>query len=423
MTLAGAFDDRVDSLTAPGAAGGGGIARARYDLAATAQRLVLRNQMLVLADSLGVARGALLDLAEEHVFTLMQAWSGTVPLQPTNLAHFLTGTIAPLGRGARRLQAVYEDLDRSPLGAGALAGPGLPVDREETADLLGMEGPVESTFDAVSAVDHVVAAAQLAADTVAPLGRLWGELLIWRRTDPQAIRLADELLAPPDPNLPHLRQPVVLTRLIASANRVKASAEATSRATNALPYGPPGDFIDDTVSHAMDALTGAAAVAATSAALLSGSIEINRAWLARNAGRDLVTSGELADLLMAEEGLDPLSARNIAALTASRARDEGLEASGITPAMIDGGALLTIGRELGIEIERLGAYLAPRRFVEKRTLLGGPAPPAVRDYLAQERKRLGTDRAWLASKRNRIALAHENLEIRTHDILAAASSG
>ena len=207
LTLVGAFDDRVDSLTAPGAAGGGGIARARYDLAATAQRLVLRDQMLVLAKSLHDVRAALLDLAEEHVFTLMQAWSEIAPLQPTNLAHFLTGTIAPLGRVSRRLHVIYEDLDRSPLGAAALAGPGLPVDREETADLLGMEGPVESTFDAVSAVDHIAAAAQIAADSVSPLERLTGELLIWLRTDPQAIRLADEALAPPDASLPHLRSP------------------------------------------------------------------------------------------------------------------------------------------------------------------------------------------------------------------------
>ena len=177
------------------------------------------------------------------------------------------------------------------------------------------------------------------------------------------------------------------------------------------------------INHATRALTRAATAAATCATLLSGPIAINRAWLARNAGRDLITAGELADLLMAEEGLDPLAARNIAALTASRARDEGLEASGITPAMIDGAALLVIGRELGIEIERLGAYLAPRRFVEKRTLLGGPAAPAVRDYLAQERSRLGQDQSWLEAKQRRIALANENLEIRTHEILAAASSG
>ncbi|MGH2613909.1 MAG: hypothetical protein ACRDJC_01615, partial [Thermomicrobiales bacterium] len=150
------------------------------------------------------------------------------------------------------------------------------------------------------------------------------------------------------------------------------------------------------------------------------SMEFNRAWLARHAGRALVTSGELADFLMAEEGIDPASARNIAALVAHRAMDEGLEASGITPAMIDAAALLVIGRELGIEIERLGAYLAPRRFIEKRTMLGGSAPSAVREYLALDRSRLYADTRWLEDKGRRIALAGENLEIRVHEILAAA---
>ena len=108
-------------------------------------------------------------------------------------------------------------------------------------------------------------------------------------------------------------------------------------------------------------------------------------------------------------------------MTAGRARQEGLEASAITPAMIDAAALLVIGRELGIEIERLGAYLAPRRFIEKRTVLGGPAAPAVREYLTLERNRLEADRRWLEEKRRRIALAEENLEIRTREILDAAA--
>jgi hypothetical protein len=89
--------------------------------------------------------------------------------------------------------------------------------------------------------------------------------------------------------------------------------------------------------------------------------------------------------------------------------------------MIDAAALLVIGRELGIEIERLGAYLAPRRFIEKRTVFGGPAAPAVREYLSLERNRLEADRRWLEEKRRRIALADENREIRTHEILSATS--
>src|SRR5215207_3717872 len=127
LALVAAFDDRVDSLIAAGAAGAVRIARARHDLAATAQRLVLRDRALELAAAVDASRGAVIDLAESHVFTLMPVWSGSSPLQPTNFAHFLTGAVAPLGRSARKLHVVYEDLDRSPLGAAALAGPGLPV--------------------------------------------------------------------------------------------------------------------------------------------------------------------------------------------------------------------------------------------------------------------------------------------------------
>jgi argininosuccinate lyase len=316
---------------------------------------------------------------------------------------------------------VYEDLDRSPLGAAALAGPGLPVDRDETADLLGSEGPIESTFDALSAVDHLVAAGDAAATSVTTVRRLASELMVWLRTEPQALRLADELLAAPDANLPHFRPPALLERLVADARQVESDAAAIANMTRDIPYGPVGEMADRAAETAGSALSRAATMNETLAMVVGGPIEINRAWLARNAGHGLVTSGDLADFFMAEEELNPSAAREIAALTASRAGQEGLEASAITPAMIDAAALLVIGRELGIEIERLGAYLAPRRFIEKRTVLGGPAAPAIREYLSLERNRLETDRRWLEEKRRRIALAEENLEIRTREILEAGS--
>jgi argininosuccinate lyase len=421
LALVAAFDDRVDSLSPAGASGIGRIARARHDLAVTAQRLVLRDRLLALLAAQQVARGALLDLAESHVFTLLPVWAESAALQPTNFAHFLTGTIAPLGRSARQLHAVYAEVARSPLGAGALAGPGLPVDREETADLLGDEGPIESTFDAVAAVDHLVFAGDAAAAAAAPWRRLLSEFLLWLRADPDAIRLADELRAPPDANLPHFRPPIVLARLVATAGAVADDAAAIARSVAAVPYGPAGDAADRAVVAAAAALADAASVSEASATLVSGPIEFNRAWLARHAGRALVTSGDLADFLMAEEGLDPGSARSIAALTANRALQEGLEASAITPQMIDSAALVTIGRELGIELERLGAYLAPRRFIEKRTVLGGPAPATVREYLATARAALAADQTWLEEKQRRIALADENLEIRTREVLEAGT--
>src|SRR5918995_5571769 len=77
LALVAAFDERVDSLIAAGAAGAGRIGRARHDLAATAQRLELRDRVLALAAAQYAARLALLDLAESHVFTLLPVWSGS----------------------------------------------------------------------------------------------------------------------------------------------------------------------------------------------------------------------------------------------------------------------------------------------------------------------------------------------------------
>src|SRR5215213_10481318 len=238
LALVAAFDDRVDSLVAAGAAGSVRIARARHDLAATAQRLVLRDRALVLASAIDTSRCTVIDLAESHVFTLMPVWSGSSPLQPTNFAHFLTGALAPLGRLAGTLRAVYEVLDRSPLGNAALAGPGLPIARDETDDLLGSEGPVESTFDALSSVDHLVATGDAAAASVTPVRRLTSELMMWVRTEPQALRLADELLAAFDANLPHFRPPVLLERLVADARHVESDAAAIASMTRDIPYGP-----------------------------------------------------------------------------------------------------------------------------------------------------------------------------------------
>lgn len=423
LGLVAAFDDRVESLIAPAATGAERIGRARHDLAATAGRLVLRGRTLALMSAVDATRGALLDLAEGHVFTLLPVWSGASPLQPTNFAHFLTGAIAPLTRAERRLHIAFEDLDRSAMGSGAMAGSGLPVDRDELSDLLGSERPAESTLDAVSAVDDLGAVASAAAATVTPIRRLAEELLTWLRSDPQALRLAHGLMAPADPNLPHFHPPAALERLAGDVRRVETDAESIGRLVREIPYGPVGESADGAQALLAETLARATAAHDAFRSLITESLEINRAWLARNAGRSLITAGDLGDLLMAEEGLDPAAARTIAAQVAGRALAEGMEASEITPEMIDAAALLTIGRELGIEIERLGAYLAPRRFIEKRTILGGPAPAAIRDYLAQERNNLRDDAHWLEAKHRRIALAADNRQIRTQEILNASPSG
>lgn len=415
-----AFEERYQSQAGPENAGAIGIARTQLDLAATVQRLMLRRHGLAAAEALLGVREALIALAEDHVFTLIPVWSDGVVIQPTNLAHYLTGTISPLRRANNRLNLSLQDLDYSPMGAAALAGPGFAVDRDELSDLLGHVRPVESTFDALAATDVFVAVAQASASSVSPLRMLFDELISWLRADPDALRMPDELVAPTDPGLLHLRVPAALQRIVRDAREVEETAAMVGGLVRGLPLAPAVSAVERAVEQTAYALMLAARVSTSVTTLVSGPIEINRAWLARNAGRGLATAGDLADFLMAEEAIDPVSARNIAALTIIRARLEGVEAPGITPQLIDSAALMVIGRELGIEIERLGSVFAPRRYIEKRSVLGGPAPVAIRELLHQERDQLRQDTDWLQTTNRRIALAEQNLAIRREEIMAAA---
>ena len=416
------FDERLDALTRSGAVAAGAVGRGRAEVTATVIRLLLRADSLALAAQIASLRRGLLDLAGDHVFTLLPAYAEGQAVQPTTLAHLLGGAIAPLGRLVARLRATFAEINRSPLGAVALASSGLPVERERTAALLGFDGPVASTFDALAAVDHLAGAAEIAGGFAATTRRLLAELLSWRRTEPSSFRFAEPWLGPIDPGLPAFRPATGVERLVASARLVEADAETARRTVLAAPFAPADTSVDAAFNRLRAALGEVGELAIQTTDLIGTGIEVNRALLANRAGRDLTTGGELADYLMVEAGLDPAAARNIALMTARKAQEEGLEAAGITPAMIDAAALLIIGREVGVEIEHLGRVFAPRRVLERRTATGAPAPGATRDYLELERTRLLADERWREETTGRIAEATANLRRAADEIVAGASS-
>jgi len=404
-----AFDERVDALTPAGASGAAGVARGRADTLATLARLTVRDRLFALATSVNDARSALLEMASSHATTLMPAFADGQAVQPTTFAHYLGGILGPLGRAAARLPAAYAEVNRSPMGAGALASSPLPIERERVAALLGFDGVVPSTYDAVAATDHLVTAVAVAADAAAALRRFLDDLLVWLRSDPGSVRLTDEWVET-DPSLPHLRAPGGVARLAGRAAGVEHVAAGVATQARRLPYGPVGGATGGLLDAALGVIDEAIAVAVRTRLLVADGLEVNRAYLANRSGRGQTTAGDLADFLLVEEGLDPAAARNVAALAVGRAIREGVELSGLTPAMIDAAALLVVGRELGVEVETLSRHLAPRRFVERRTATGSPNPDATRAYLDGERLRLGADARWQAETSARLAAALGELE-------------
>ena len=132
--------------------------RSRQDIGSTYRRMGLREALLDSYESLLGARHALLDLASQHVDTIIPAYTHGVQAQPTTLAHYLLAFAAAFERDAQRFEEVYGRLNLSPLGAAAFGTSGFPINRERLAELLGFHGPVENSYDAnlVSSVDSKI---------------------------------------------------------------------------------------------------------------------------------------------------------------------------------------------------------------------------------------------------------------------------
>jgi argininosuccinate lyase len=150
------YEAAVIRRTSPESGGQMHTVRSRNDLSATLIRLRLRDAMLEFVPRLFQARRTALDQAERYADIVMPGYTHLQPAQPVTFGHYLVGVAAALERDTHRIAAVYPGVNQSPLGAGALAGTTFPIDRQFTSGLLGFDGLVEHTRDAVASRDFAL---------------------------------------------------------------------------------------------------------------------------------------------------------------------------------------------------------------------------------------------------------------------------
>jgi len=393
-------EERIDALLPREFAGAVTLGSSRVETLATALRITWRWRALDIHASIEGFLESLLTLADAHAVTIMAATWDRRPANPTTLAHFLGGGIGAQGLAVKRLELAIDQVDRSPLGAGVLAGDVLEADRERLAKDLGFRAPITNTLDALGSVEDLAGLAEACASALAASRRLMVELLTWIRTEPTSFFLDERWESYPEPSMPSLSISAQLEHLVLQLQQAEFASRGFVELVRSLPYGPLGAALE-TVAEAMDDVLGKSlAGIARSTAAIHEALIVNRAYLANRAARLYTTASDLVPFLMTEESLPPTAARQIASMVVSRLREANLEASAVTQDMIDSAAVLVIGRELKVEMETLGRYLAPRRFIERRQVLGSPAAEKTREWLGLERELLAGHRAWADGRRS-----------------------
>ncbi|MCA3278820.1 MAG: hypothetical protein ING10_06090, partial [Roseomonas sp.] len=134
-------------------------------------------------------------------------------------------------------------------------------------------------------------------------------------------------------------------------------------------------------------------------------LSLNKDRMANAAREGFGTATELADVIVRETGLSFRMAHNIVAIVVRDALAEGRNAESISSAALDEAATLLFGKPLHIAPAKLQAALDPAQNLVGRSLLGGPAPDAMAQLLAQRKAKLAEDRHTIQATQQRIATA------------------
>jgi argininosuccinate lyase len=165
--------------------------RSRNDQVATDIRLYVRDEIDVIAAQLTRLQSALLDIAEREADTIMPGFTHLQTAQPITFGHHLLAWFEMLDRDYSRLLDCRKRLNKSPLGAAALAGTSYPINRHFTAEQLGFDAPTRNSLDSVSDRDFAIELAACGSLIMTHLSRFSEELILWTSAQFDFIDLPD----------------------------------------------------------------------------------------------------------------------------------------------------------------------------------------------------------------------------------------
>ena len=218
--------------------------RSRNDQVGTDLRLWLRRRLDEIDGDLQRLQRALLDQADRHQSTMIPGYTHLQRAQPLCLAHHLLAYIEMLQRDRQRLGDVRRRVNICPLGAAALAGTPVPIDRRRTAEDLGFEAIYANSLDAVSDRDFCVEFSAAASLVMAHLSRLAEEVIAWASEEFGFVRLSDRC-ATGSSLMPQKKNPDVPELVRGKCGRVFGHLQGLLTMIKGLPLAYNKDFQED----------------------------------------------------------------------------------------------------------------------------------------------------------------------------------
>ncbi len=270
-------------------------ARSRNDQVALDIRMYLRDQTLEIRRLLRQLQRTLVAVAERHQDAVMPGYTHLQRAQPVLFGHHLLAYYEMFERDRGRLADCFVRMNVLPLGAGALAGTVLPIDRKRVAKLLGFDSVAENSMDAVSDRDFAIEFLAACSQIMVHVSRLAEELVLWSSSEFGFITISDAFTTGSS-IMPQKKNPDVAELARGKTGRVFGSLTALLTLMKGLPLAYNRDMQEDK-EPLFDTADTVTATLEVLHAMLQG-IVVHRERLRFAAEDGFITATDLADYLV-----------------------------------------------------------------------------------------------------------------------------
>jgi len=352
-------------------------ARSRNDQVALDLRMFIKDAIGEIRAGLARLQRALVDLGEANLDVIMPGYTHLQHGQLVLLAHHLLAYVEMLERDAARLQDALKRVDVMPLGACAVAGTTLPIDRQMVADELGFSAVAPNSVDAVSDRDFVVEYLADLALIGVHLSRLSEELVLWSTSEFGFITIG-EAFCTGSSMLPQKKNPDVPELVRGHTGQLVGNLVAVLTTLKGLPLSYNRDLQHDKtpVFNATDAVLSSLEIMAR----MIPTVRVNRDAIERALDEDSILAVDVAEYLV-RKGVPFRRAHGVVGriVAAAERADKNLRDL----------SLKELRRYAKAFDENVREVLDRKRSLKRKASAGGTAPAMVKSEVRRWKRRLG----------------------------------
>lgn len=345
--------------------------RSRNDQVALDVRLYLRDELKEIIAGIDALKRELARTAKRYIDVIMPGYTHLQRAQPVLFSHHLLAYAEMFERDAERMRDCLKRVDVLPLGAGALAGTTLAIDRRYVAKLLGFPRVSKNSIDSVSDRDFALEFIAAAAIFFVHLSRLAEEWVLWSSTEFGFIELPDRYCTGSS-MMPQKKNPDVPELVRGKAGRIFGHLQALLTIMKGLPLAYNRDLQEDKrpLFDTVDTVKASLEIMRE----LAAGVKVKRARMAAAAVDGYMNATDLADYLVAR-GVPFRSAHGIVGKIVRVCAERNIKIEELPL-----GELQRFSARIDKDVY---AYLTAEAGVERRRSEGGTAPANVKRRLKE----------------------------------------